>query len=88
MVDKEHTTAMGNVRLFFKGETDWQNNLKSGWTNMMGTIKTWFKDNIYDKTISIEIINKIRDEEKFSSIDELKTQLKKDEQFCLKLINK
>ena len=47
-----------------------------------------FKDNIYDKTISIEIINKIRDEEKFSSIDELKTQLKKDEQFCLKLINK
>ena len=47
-----------------------------------------FKNNIYDKTISIEIINKIRDEEKFSSIDELKTQLKKDEQFCLKLINK
>ena len=47
-----------------------------------------FKDNIYDKTISIEIINKIRDEEKFSSIDNLKIQLKKDEQFCLKLINK
>ena len=47
-LDKEHRTAMGNVRLFFAGETDWQNNLKSGWTNMMGTIKTWFKDNIYD----------------------------------------
>ena len=30
-LDKEHTTAMGNVRLFFAGETDWQNNLKSGW---------------------------------------------------------
>ena len=47
-----------------------------------------FKDNIYNKTISIEIINKIRDEEKFSSIDKLKIQLEKDEQFCLKLINK
>ena len=47
-----------------------------------------FKDNIYNKTISVEIICKIRDEEEFSSIDELKIQLKKDEQFCLKLINK
>ena len=47
-----------------------------------------FKDNIYNKTFSVEIICKIRDEEKFSSIDELKIQLKKDEQFCLKLINK
>jgi len=47
-----------------------------------------FKDNIYDKTISIEIISKIRDEEKFSSIDELKIQLKKDEEFCLRIINK
>lgn len=47
-----------------------------------------FKDNIYNKTISVEIICKIRDEEEFSSIDELKIQLKKDEQFCRKLINK
>jgi riboflavin kinase/FMN adenylyltransferase len=47
-----------------------------------------FQDNIYDKILSIEIIRKIRDEEKFSSIDKLKIQLKKDEQFCLKLINK
>ena len=47
-----------------------------------------FKDNIYNKTISVKIICKIRDEEEFSSIDELKIQLKKDEQFCLKLINK
>ena len=46
-----------------------------------------FKDNIYGKNVSIEIIKKIRDEEKFSSIDQLKIQLKKDEQFCLKLIN-
>ena len=46
------------------------------------------KDNIYGKNVSIEIIKKIRDEEKFSSIDQLKIQLKKDEQFCLKLINK
>ena len=47
-----------------------------------------FKDNIYGKNVSIEIIKKIRDEEKFSSIDQLNIQLKKDEQFCLKLINK
>ncbi len=47
-----------------------------------------FKDNIYGKNVSIEIIKKIRNEEKFSSIDQLKIQLKKDEQFCLKLINK
>ena len=47
-----------------------------------------FKDNIYGKNVSIEIIKKIRDEKKFSSIDQLKIQLKKDEQFCLKLINK
>ena len=47
-----------------------------------------FKDNIYGKNVSIEIIKKIRDEEKFSSIDQLKIQLKKDEQFCLKLISK
>ena len=47
-----------------------------------------FKDNIHGKNVSIEIIKKIRDEEKFSSIDQLKIQLKKDEQFCLKLINK
>ena len=47
-----------------------------------------FKDNIYGNNVSIEIIKKIRDEEKFSSIDQLKIQLKKDEQFCLKLINK
>jgi len=36
-----------------------------------------FKDNIYNKTFSVEIICKIRDEERFSSIDELKIQLKK-----------
>ena len=47
-----------------------------------------FKDNIYNRTVSIEIISKIRDEEKFSSIDELKIQLKKDEEFCLRIINK
>ena len=47
-LDKEHRTAIGNVRLFFAGETDWQNSFKSGWKNMIGSIKTWFKDNIYD----------------------------------------
>ena len=47
-----------------------------------------FDRDIYDKIISIDVVEKIRDEKKFSSIDELKTQLEKDEEHCLKLINK
>ena len=47
-----------------------------------------FNKDIYDKFISIEIISKIRDEKKFSSIENLKEQLEKDENYCLKLINK
>ena len=47
-----------------------------------------FNQDIYNKEISIDIILKIRDEKKFSSIEALKQQLKKDENYCLKLINK
>jgi FAD synthase len=34
------------------------------------------------------MISKIRDEKKFASIEGLKKQLLKDENYCLKLINK
>lgn len=38
-----------------------------------------FDENIYDQTISIRIRERIRDELKFNSLDELKLQLQKDE---------
>ena len=41
-----------------------------------------FNEDIYDEFIEIEILNKIRDEQKFSSLDELKKQIKKDIQAC------
>ena len=47
-----------------------------------------FNRDIYDRIISIDIVEKIRDEKKFASIEALKTQLAKDQEYCLKLINK
>ena len=47
-----------------------------------------FNEDIYGKVISIKMISKIRDEKKFSSIEALKGKLVKDENYCLKLINK
>ena len=47
-----------------------------------------FDRDIYDKVISVNVVVKIRDEKKFSSINALKAQLAKDEEHCLKLINK
>ena len=47
-----------------------------------------FDRDIYDKIISVDVVVKIRDEKKFSSINALKAQLAKDEEHCLKLINK
>ena len=47
-----------------------------------------FDRDIYNKIISIDVVEKIRDEKKFMSIEALKTQLSKDEEHCLTLINK
>ena len=47
-------------------------------------IPNWEKD-LYEKELEIEIIDKIRDEQKFKSLEELKTQIKKDVQKCLEL---
>ena len=47
-----------------------------------------FNKDIYGEVISIKMISKIRDEKRFSSIQALKEQLVKDENYCLKLINK
>lgn len=47
-----------------------------------------FDSDIYGKKIQIELLNRIRDEEKFESVDALKMQLKKDKQTALTYIAK
>jgi riboflavin kinase/FMN adenylyltransferase len=37
-----------------------------------------FSGNLYGKTISVNFRNKLRDEKKFSSLDELKQQIQRD----------
>ncbi len=44
-----------------------------------------FEGNLYGETLEIEILKKLRDERKFSSLDELKAQINKDAEECLKL---
>ncbi len=46
-----------------------------------------FDENIYDKKITIFFIEKIRNEQKFESVDKLKLQLKLDKKMVLKLLN-
>ncbi len=45
-----------------------------------------FDNDIYGESIQIELLNRIRDEEKFESVEDLKTQLKKDKQTALTYI--
>lgn len=47
-----------------------------------------FVDNIYNEPLKITFLHFLRDEVKFSSIEELIAQLKKDEETCRILINK
>ena len=47
-----------------------------------------FDNDIYDKTMRVELIDKIRNEEKFNSVDELIIQMKKDEETGRKILNK
>lgn len=44
--------------------------------------------NLYDKTLNIEILYRLRDERKFDSVERLKEQLQNDELNALKLISK
>ncbi|MRI63950.1 bifunctional riboflavin kinase/FAD synthetase [Ornithobacterium rhinotracheale] len=37
-----------------------------------------FGDNLYEKTLKVEILNRIRDEQKFDSLEDLKNQIAKD----------
>ncbi|HED06875.1 MAG TPA: bifunctional riboflavin kinase/FAD synthetase [Ignavibacteria bacterium] len=47
-----------------------------------------FSKEIYGQKVTVNIIERIRDEEKFSSVDELIAQMKKDEEKGLEIINK
>lgn len=44
-----------------------------------------FSKNLYGQTLEFEVLKRIRDEKKFLNIDELKQQIKKDVEECLKL---
>ena len=44
-----------------------------------------FNENLYNKTIKISFLSKIRDEKKFDSIESLKAQLINDKEFCYRL---
>lgn len=43
-----------------------------------------YNNNLYNNELEIEILSKIRDEKKFENINDLKTQIKKDIEICLK----
>lgn len=45
-----------------------------------------FKGDLYDRTIQIDMLHRLRDEKKFGSVDELKKQLAKDKETSLRLI--
>ena len=45
-----------------------------------------FNGNLYDKTLTIELIEKLRDEQKFDSLEELKSQLGIDKEKTLKVL--
>ena len=47
-----------------------------------------FNESIYNKTLTIELLDRIRDEQKFDSIEDLKIQLQKDKTTSLNYINK
>ncbi len=46
-----------------------------------------FDEEIYGRTIEVNLVQKIRDERRFESIDALRTQLTKDKQQTLKILN-
>ena len=43
-----------------------------------------FSGDLYGENLEIEVLRRIRDEKKFNSLDELKAQIKKDIEKCLK----
>jgi riboflavin kinase / FMN adenylyltransferase len=55
------------------------------------TIEVHFLDfdgNLYDKNLNISILTRIRDEQKFESVEILKNQLEKDREFAVLYLGK
>ena len=72
----------------YYGMTNIGNNPTVGGTKQ--TIETYFFDsdfNLYDKTIQIELLTRIRDEKKFNSTNELKEAMSNDEDFAREYID-
>ncbi|WP_027420104.1 bifunctional riboflavin kinase/FAD synthetase [Crocinitomix catalasitica] len=46
-----------------------------------------FDQDIYGETLNVKVFDRVRDEERFSSLDDLKAQLKKDEENCIDIFN-
>lgn len=70
----------GMMNIGFNPTTDSDNKLK-----LEVNIFNFDKD-IYGKEIDVKLIERIRDEEKFNSIEELKNKIKSDETICKQLI--
>lgn len=46
-----------------------------------------FEGNLYNKPLNISFIDKLRDEHKFNSLDDLKIQLEKDRNICIQVLS-
>ena len=46
-----------------------------------------FNQTLYEQSLTIEILDKIREEQKFDSLDKLQKQLEKDKKNCLQLFD-
>lgn len=46
-----------------------------------------FEGNIYNKTVSVSFIKRLRDEIKFNNVDQLISQLKKDREQAIKILD-
>ena len=75
-VGKTTYTAMSNIGI--RPSVD-------GTTRLLETHLFDFSGDLYDKTITIDLITKIRDEQRFGSVEELRDQLTADAAQCLKL---
>jgi riboflavin kinase/FMN adenylyltransferase len=45
-----------------------------------------FNQDIYGKTVKVSFLKKIRNEEKFGNLDELKAALDRDKEVCLEIL--
>lgn len=72
-IEDQQYRAMSNIG--FRPSVD-------GRTRFLETHIFDFGGDLYDKIIKVTLIRKIRDEQRFSSIDELQSQLKADAAIC------